>query len=110
VRKVKLTFINAILPLQIANGGRAYFEKKIVEYFYCSNHYTALFFILKYVLMDATSGAGTAYPSRAPEFTLGILITGSRCTFINICEIVRKVKLTFINAILPLQIANGTVY
>jgi hypothetical protein len=45
-------------------------KKKIVEYFYCSNHYTALFFILKYVLMDATSGAGTAYPSRAPEFTL----------------------------------------
>jgi hypothetical protein len=26
-------------------------KKKIVEYFYCSNHYTALFFILKYVLM-----------------------------------------------------------
>ena len=46
-------------------------KKQIVEYFYCSNHYTALFFILKYVLMDATSGAGTAYPSRAPEFTPG---------------------------------------
>jgi hypothetical protein len=68
-------------------------KKKIVEYFYWSNHYTALFFILKYVLMDATSGAGTAYPSRAPEFTPGatisvvtscILITGSRYTFINI--------------------------
>jgi hypothetical protein len=41
--------------------------------------------------------------------TGSILITGSRCTFINICKIVRKVKLTFINAILPLQIANGTV-
>ena len=56
------------------------FKKKIVEYFYCSNHYTALFFILKYVLMDATSGAGTAslpeHLSSPPVFS-AVGVTGS---------------------------------
>ena len=55
-------------------------KKQIVEYFYCSNHYTALFFILKYVLMDATSGAGTAslpeHLSSPPVFS-AVGVTGS---------------------------------